>query len=56
MFEDDGSIASGTTSVAYDADRKLLFLSGKRIFSLSDQMLISLFAGLSSPQLAVCKL
>ncbi|KAF4620609.1 hypothetical protein D9613_000255 [Agrocybe pediades] len=29
LFEDDGSVASGITSVVYDAQRKLLFLSGK---------------------------
>lgn len=28
LFEDNGSIASGITSVAYDADRRLLFLNG----------------------------
>lgn len=28
VFEDDGTIASGTTSAVYDADRNLLFLHG----------------------------
>ncbi|KIM45407.1 hypothetical protein M413DRAFT_17405 [Hebeloma cylindrosporum] len=28
LFEDDGSVASGTTSVVYDAQRNLLFLNG----------------------------
>lgn len=29
IFEDDGVVASGTTSVAYDSERKKLYLHGK---------------------------
>ena len=32
VFEDDGKIASGSTSVAYDAKRKKLYLHGTWIF------------------------
>jgi hypothetical protein len=29
MFEDDGSIASGSTSAAYDSERGTLFMHGR---------------------------
>jgi len=33
MFEDDGTIASGSTSVAYDSQRGRLFMHGKALYS-----------------------
>jgi hypothetical protein len=32
VFEDDGSLASGVTSVAYDTERNRLFMHGKNAF------------------------
>lgn len=32
VFEDDGSLASGVTTAAYDSQRKKLFMSGKTSF------------------------
>jgi len=46
VFEDDGTFASGITSVVHDAERKLLFLDGLSTYfhGFVIEILISPFA------------
>ena len=57
VFEDDGSLASGTTSAAYDSERHRLFLHGNsQSQTLLSMLITNSLQGLASPHLTVCNI
>jgi len=56
-FEDDGTLASGTTSVVHDAKRKRLYLNGECKHDMLFQLIRdAVTLGLASPHLTICPL
>lgn len=57
VFQDDGKIASLSTSATYDLERGLLYISGKYAYfyrERADKDVV--FVGPRSPALSICKI